>query len=144
MRNITLLNVKPIFLMLIAGLSLSLPVGCSFFEPHKIVISQGSWIDENKVDQLEIGMSQDQVLYLLGTPLLQDVFAPDNWVYAYRESIGTEKLRERRLQFDFNDNALASIEKQFPQPISRQRPAASKKSKPKAARPEKPAPAESN
>lgn len=119
MRDHTLFFLQPLRLTLLASLLLSLATGCSFFEPHKIIVSQGSWVDLHKVDQLELGMNKDQVHYLLGTPLLKDVFAPDTWIYSYRETVGAEKLRERRLKLDFENDSLVHMEKTLPEPLTR-------------------------
>lgn len=87
---------------------------CSFFEPHKVLISQGSWVDEKKIDKLKIGMTKEQVSYLLGTPLIQDSFVRDRWIYLYSDRLDTELLRERRVQLDFNEDSLVRIEKTLP------------------------------
>ena len=119
MRDHTLFFLQPLRLALLASLLLSLATGCSFFEPHKIVVSQGSWVDLHKVEQLELGMNKEQVHYLLGTPLLNDIFAPDTWIYSYRETIGTETLRDRRLKLDFENDSLVHMEKTLPEPLTR-------------------------
>lgn len=98
----------------ILGFAVLLLTSCSFFEPHKVLISQGSWVDEKKIDQLEIGMTKEQVDYLLGTPLIIDSFARNRWIYLYNDRLDTRVLRERRLQLDFKEGSLVRIEKTFP------------------------------
>lgn len=50
---------------------------------HKIDIQQGNIIDDEQLEKLDIGMRRQQVLHLLGTPLIQDPFRPDRWDYVY-------------------------------------------------------------
>ena len=99
---------------LILWFTMLMLTSCSFFEPHKVLISQGSWVDEKKIDQLEIGMTKEQVDYLLGTPLIIDSFVRNRWIYLYNDRLDTQVLRERRLQLDFEGDSLVRIEKTFP------------------------------
>lgn len=70
---------------------------------------QGNVIEQKQVDQLEIGMTPDQVRFLLGTPLVQGSFDPNRWdyVYYFRSSRGEETQRSLNLYFE-NDK-LARI-----------------------------------
>ncbi len=91
-----------ILLALFLGFSLS---GCSLFSPYQQNISQGNILDEEAVTQLKIGMSQAQVLYILGTPLLKAPDNPNQWDYIAQLRQG-QKLVERetlRLNFAIND-----------------------------------------
>ena len=46
-------------------------------------IQQGNYFDRKSVDQVQVGMTRTQVRYLLGTPMLPDVFDKDRWDYLY-------------------------------------------------------------
>lgn len=83
---------------LLAGLAANL-AACSVF---RLPTLQGNVIEQKQVDQLEIGMTPDQVRFLLGSPLVQDSFNPDHWdyVYYYRSPKGTEAKRVLNLYFD--------------------------------------------
>jgi outer membrane protein assembly factor BamE len=92
----------PLFLMtLVASLA-----SCAIFRLPTI---QGNVIEQKQVDQLEIGMTPDQVRFLLGTPLVQGSFDPNRWdyVYYYRSPGGQEVQRSLNLYFE-NDK-LARI-----------------------------------
>lgn len=96
--------------MLIIGLSLSLLGGCgNFLKPHKISIQQGNLITRNMLTQLEQGQTKKQVKYILGTPLIKDTFAPDEWYYRYSFRLGTGEELVQLLKLSFVDDALVSI-----------------------------------
>ena len=59
-----------------SGLILS---GCNII--YKQNIQQGNSLDQEDLDQLEIGMTRNQVSFLLGTPAIQDPFHHDRWDY---------------------------------------------------------------
>lgn len=61
-----------------------LVAGCGGFSEYRIDIQQGNVVSQEAVAQLRPGMTRDQVRFLLGTPLLQDVFHADRWDYVYR------------------------------------------------------------
>jgi outer membrane protein assembly factor BamE len=48
------------------------------------------------VDQLQVGMTRSQVRYLLGTPMVPDVFDKDRWDYLYYFKKGRLKKPEQR------------------------------------------------
>ena len=102
--------------MLLAGL-----LSACFPGVYRLDIPQGNILDEEKIDQLEMGMTKRQVRYLLGTPLVVDSFNQDRWEYYY--SYKRYKLRdskeifyEARLTLTFDKGILAGIEKNIPKP----------------------------
>lgn len=77
---------------------------------YRIPVQQGNIIDQKKVDQLEIGMTKRQVQYVMGTPLLNDVFHSDRWDYIYQLRRGDDTLRDRRFTVYFEDDKLSRYE----------------------------------
>ena len=51
--------------------------------PYKIEIQQGNFVSQDMVSQLKPGMTKEQVRFVLGTPLVTDIFHPDRWDYLY-------------------------------------------------------------
>ena len=88
----------------------SILTSCSFFEPHKIPIQQGNLVNHKALKNVELGMSKEQVSYLLGTPLSVDVFDPDYWIYHHSIRRDEKLLKNQRIKLRFNDNQLAAIE----------------------------------
>ena len=63
--------------------------------PYRMVIQQGNFISQEMVEQLKPGMTKEQVRFVLGTPLVTDIFHADRWDYVfYRES--ADGKREQR------------------------------------------------
>jgi outer membrane protein assembly factor BamE len=85
---------------------------CEFLlpEPHKIDIQQGNQIKQEDFEKLYTGMSRDEVLALLGKPLVADPFHPDRWDYIYRLKPGKGELKKSRLTLYFKDDVLTRID----------------------------------
>ncbi|HSQ80245.1 MAG TPA: outer membrane protein assembly factor BamE [Casimicrobiaceae bacterium] len=65
------------------------------FGVYKIDINQGNYLSQDMVDKLKVGMTQQQVRLILGTPLVESPFRKDRWDYVYEFSTrGT--VREHR------------------------------------------------
>ncbi|MCH7981980.1 MAG: outer membrane protein assembly factor BamE [Proteobacteria bacterium] len=59
-------------------------------------MSQGNLIKQEDLDQVEIGMTHNQVRFLLGTPMINDPFHVDRWDYVYYLRIGREDAGFKR------------------------------------------------
>lgn len=100
----------------VALVAVSLVAGCSFgsltehINPYRIDIRQGNYVDQDMVAQLKRGMTQEQVRFVLGSPLVVDVFHKDRWDYVYRFRKGTGELEQRALAVFFVDGKLDRIE----------------------------------
>lgn len=96
---------------LVAVLLLALGVtGCSTVKKvvYRIDVPQGNYLEQEKIDQLEVGMNKDQVEYLLGSPLLKDSFAPDRWTYVFIKREGHNDPIQRNIYVYFNNDGLVS------------------------------------
>ncbi len=54
------------------------------FQPYRIDVPQGNYVDQGMLDQVKPGMTPEQVRFALGTPLLVDPFRPERWDYVFR------------------------------------------------------------
>jgi outer membrane protein assembly factor BamE len=77
---------------------------------YKMTVQQGNIITEEMVDQLELGMTKSQVRYLLGTPLLTDMFHTNRWDYTYTIRRGHEPMQTKRLTLFFDEDSLSRID----------------------------------
>ena len=90
--------------------------GCSFdsvvglVDPYRIDIRQGNYVDQEMVAQLRRGMSRDQVRYVLGSPLVVDMFRSDRWDYVYRFRPGSGEAQQRVISLFFAGDVLDRIE----------------------------------
>jgi outer membrane protein assembly factor BamE len=77
--------------------------------PYRMDIQQGNYVSQEMVSQLRPGMSRDQVRFLLGTPLVTDIFHSDRWDYVYwREPAGGSR-EQRHLAVFFEDGRLVRL-----------------------------------
>lgn len=74
-------------------------------------IHQGNMLDEDRLARLRPGMSQDEVRFLLGTPMLVDIFHNNRWDYVYYNKQGKNEPEQQRVTLFFdNNNRLERIE----------------------------------
>jgi outer membrane protein assembly factor BamE len=73
-------------------------------------IAQGNRIPAEVLAQLEIGMTRNQVKFLLGTPAIQDPYRPDHWYYIYylKDDNGKHTML-RDMTLSFTDDVLTEI-----------------------------------
>ena len=74
-------------------------------------IPQGNRIDPALVEQLEIGMSRNQVEFLLGTPAIVDSYRPDQWHYIFYLKTGNDgAITKSVMTLTFTGDLLSSID----------------------------------
>jgi outer membrane protein assembly factor BamE len=73
--------------------------------PHKMDIRQGNYVTQEMVNKLKPGMTQKEVRFHLGTPLVVDLFRTDRWDYVYLYSHKGERVEQRRLVVLFSKDA---------------------------------------
>lgn len=78
--------------------------------PYRIEIQQGNYVSQDSVAQLKPGMTKEQVKFLLGTPLVNDIFHADRWDYAYYREPSRGVREEGRLVVYFDDGRLTRVE----------------------------------
>lgn len=86
---------------------------CSFIKfpgAYKVVIQQGNFIEEEMVEQLEVGMNREQVNYIMGTPMVADTFNPDRWDYFFNVKRGGKVLTNYHFKVMFEEGRLARWE----------------------------------
>ena len=99
-----------------AILASSLLAGCSFdsivgvVDPYRIDVRQGNYVNQDMVSQLKRGMSRDQVRFVLGSPLVVDMFRKDRWDYVYRFKPGSGAAEQRVISVFFVDEQLHHVE----------------------------------
>ncbi len=81
-----------------------------FFSPYRPDIQQGNFISEEMVQQLKVGMTRDQVRFVLGTPLMTDIFHADRWDYPFRLARGNGEVIESAVVVHFKEGVVASFE----------------------------------
>ncbi|MCP1727003.1 outer membrane protein assembly factor BamE [Natronospira proteinivora] len=70
-------------------------------------IPQGNYLDDEDIEAVEVGMTQSQVRFLLGTPMLKTPFHGDRWLYHYYLDSRREHRSHRRdLTVFFDENGV--------------------------------------
>jgi outer membrane protein assembly factor BamE len=77
--------------------------------PYRMVIQQGNFISQEMVSQLKPGMTKEQVRFVLGTPLVTDIFHADRWDYVFFREAADGKREQRNLSVVFESNKLARV-----------------------------------
>lgn len=98
------------YLILVAGLL----HGCSWnlFSAHTPDIQQGNALDEARIEQLRIGMTQRQVRFLLGEPVHRNPFRGErSWDYVFYFQPGRGSGEQRRLSVIFEDGRVKEIKR---------------------------------
>jgi len=76
-------------------------------------MSQGNLLKQEDIDQVEVGMTRNQVRFLLGTPMIDDPFHEERWDYIYYLRIGKEKATFKRwISIFFEDQTVTEILKE--------------------------------
>jgi outer membrane protein assembly factor BamE len=78
----------------------------NFSITYKINIQQGVVVTQEMADQLKVGMTRDQVRFVLGTPILTDPFHAQRWDYPFRFQPGRGTVEERRFTVFFENDRL--------------------------------------
>lgn len=86
--------------------------GCTSILPdaHKIDIQQGNSLKSADLNKLSVGMTKKQVLLLLGTPIIRDMFHKDRWDYVYTNKPGEGTTKIMRLTLFFTADKLSKID----------------------------------
>ena len=78
---------------------------------YKPTILQGAVLDINEVNQLQLGMSKQSVMNLIGSPSIIDPFHQYQWDYINHSTIDGEIEIRYRLRLIFSGNLLSEIDK---------------------------------
>jgi len=102
---------KPLFSACLLALNLT---ACSTILNHvpgvySLEIQQGNIIDQDMIDQLKPHMNKRQVLYIMGSPMLKDVFHKSRWDYIYSDKVSGQDPVQKKITLVFNGDELAGI-----------------------------------
>jgi outer membrane protein assembly factor BamE len=111
-----MLNLQPRLLRpLLLAAAVAAASGCGIL--YKQPIYQGSLIEKSAVEQLQVGMSKQDVQILLGTPSIADPFSQNRWDYTATQRInrrGTTEVKNFVVWFE-NDAVTKWEGEYFPE-----------------------------
>ena len=76
---------------------------------YRPVIQQGNVVSQEQINELEPGMTKRQVRFLLGTPMLTDVFHANRWDYTFTRGKGSRPEQIRKVTVYFENDRLVRI-----------------------------------
>ncbi|MDB5887351.1 MAG: SmpA/OmlA [Rhodocyclales bacterium] len=103
----------PILLSVLAAVFVLGLSACSVtrqLHPYSIDIRQGNYVTQEMAARLTPGMTEEQVRFIMGTPLLVDPFHADRWDYVYLYAPQGRVSEQRRITLKFKDGKLSSVE----------------------------------
>ena len=83
------------------------------FSVYKMDIRQGNFVTTEMREKLKLGMSRQQVRYVLGTPMVNDAFHDNRWDYVYLLEHRGERVEQQRLTIYFEEDELVKIDDSF-------------------------------
>ncbi|MEK6805132.1 MAG: outer membrane protein assembly factor BamE [Pseudomonadota bacterium] len=98
---------------LLVFLTASTLAGCaSWFDSlaYKLPTRQGNVIEQKQLDQLKVGMTPDQVKFLLGTPLAASPFRDDRWDYVGYYKSPRGQVSSRTVSLFFENGQISRME----------------------------------
>lgn len=105
--SITMLATPLVSLVLLCG-----NCGCSYIKPYHVEIQQGNALDTNTLQQIHLGMTKNQVIDLLGNPILNNPFNDNELTYVYNlRSSNGEETQKKHVNLLFAKEKLIKIEK---------------------------------
>lgn len=85
----------------------------------RIDVPQGNYLDDRDVEKLRIAMTKEQVIFVLGNPVVEDSFDNNTWYYVYEMKRGMKKRGEdfkKDLIIRFEDGKVAEVTGDFELP----------------------------
>ena len=100
---------KKICAFLLLGFTAVSLSGC--IHMYRPDVQQGNIITEDKLSQLKPGMTQEQVSYIMGTPVLVNTFDPNHWEYVYTFKHAQQPRQQEHITLTFDKGVLKNIQK---------------------------------
>jgi len=76
------------------------------FSPYRPDIQQGNFVSQEMLAQLKPGQTREQVRFLLGSPMIADMFHADRWDFPFYLARGDGELTTSRVTVYFKDNVV--------------------------------------
>ena len=96
-------------ILLLALLCASCGTALPSIKPYKLDVQQGNVVTSKMLLQLRPGMTQSQVRFIMGTPLIQDSFHGKRWDYVYQMRENGKITEQRRVILDFENDVLKTV-----------------------------------
>ena len=85
--------------------------GCGHLHPYHAPLQQGNILEAKNVNQLRTGMSREEVIALMGTPVSKNLFNDQQLPYIYTYKPNNGPLVYKRVIITLQNNRVVNIEK---------------------------------
>jgi len=80
-------------------------------EIYRKDINQGAVIRTKNFKKIKLGMTQQEVINLIGTPSIDDIFHSKQWEYIHYSTLKNDEILSFRITLLFDDGKLVDITK---------------------------------
>lgn len=94
-----------------AAFSLSLSGCTAIYDAivFQIDVAQGNFVEAEQIDKLTLGMSKEQVSFVMGSPMLIDTFDSNKWYYLYYFKPGGDDSEQSQMELVFANERLVRV-----------------------------------
>ncbi|AKD38207.1 outer membrane protein assembly factor BamE [Pasteurella sp. P03HT] len=98
---------KSVISVIVLALSVT---ACSSIDKivYRIDVPQGNYLEAATVKQLQVGMTAQQVQYLLGTPVLIEPFNSGKWYYVFLQQKAYQTPEQYTLVVNFDQRGMVT------------------------------------
>lgn len=104
------MKIKTISLRVVLSLTVLLGFAslsaCVFPGVYKLNVQQGNIVTQDMLDKLKPGMTERQVIYVMGNPVLRNPYAQQRWDYLYTLEERDKVTKSYRISVFFNEQGL--------------------------------------
>ena len=94
----------------LAGCAARGTTSSGIFEPYRTDLPQGNYVTSEMLSKVQPGMPKAAVRLALGTPLLNEMFRTDRWIYVFRYQHPSGDAITRHVIVYFKDELVERIE----------------------------------
>ena len=80
----------------------------SWHFPYMMEVQQGTYITNKQYQQISVGMTKDQVVFVLGYPLSQYIFDKNRWDFNYQDYMNNNLKKSYKITIYFDNNGNVS------------------------------------
>lgn len=82
--------------------------GCSVIDRwvYRPDINQGNYVTPDAIELLQVGQSKEQVVFIMGSPMLTSVFGDNVWYYIFRQQPQHGEVSQRSYAVYFDDMGI--------------------------------------
>ena len=77
---------------------------------YSLDIQQGNMISQDVINQLRPKMTKRQVLFIMGSPMLKDIFHERRWDYIYSFQAGGGPRTQKKISLFFDGDTLIGVQ----------------------------------